>query len=89
MTSEIEAEVREYFEANWKNVCHDEIRRKLFEEVGELKAAILFSTASSVAEEAADVVIVLCSLLRELYGISLMTEVSDKLAILKERSKNN
>ena len=41
------------------------------------------------AEEAADVVIVLCSLLRELYGISLMTEVSDKLAILKERSKNN
>jgi len=89
MTPEIEVKVQDYFESNWSGVCHDEIRRKLFEEIGELKAAILFSTANSVAEEAADVVIVLCSLLRELYGISLSVEVNDKLAIIKERSKNN
>ncbi len=89
MTPDIEKEVAAYFEKNWRGVIHDEIRRMFFLEVEELKAAILFSTPSNVAEEAADVVIVLCSLLRELYGISLSTEVNDKLQILKERTRNN
>jgi len=82
---ELQKEIVKWHKETFPNATKKAIEDKLAEECGELTSAAFFLTDDHVADEGADVVIVLCSLLDRM-NLSLETIVRRKLEINKKRT---
>ncbi len=85
MLSVLESRVAEWYSQRYAGVSDLEVIAKLIEEIGELQMALIERDSDSIAEESADVCIVLMSLLREFHGTTLLAEVNQKVAEIELR----